>query len=446
MKRVQISSILLVAILCLGADPSSAQREVWLNHEADGLYYDGAGAGRDVSTLQELEFALEYDPDLVEITELLPGWVLADNPPDRLQVDYLPGRVEVSLGYDEPLALGPDDSTTKGLFSVTRGFPGELYDGERVTIRTVGLVPGVPPRWIDASSNPDDIKTFVQDLTVVGDGVTCVPGDALGDGQIDAGDSGTVLRIVTGLIEAPGAGVRCGADFNQDGYIYAGDGVLILRRAAGFDDSTPRVAVDPSCELMPTEGGARVRVSRAGFAHGATLRVRSVGALEIREVKTGSSGLVAVRVGTEEAVIAVADVSALTRDTLEFEILTVGVGRLVIDELSLYGVGGDAVFEQAEPMVLELAGPPVVSRLALANSPNPFNPATTFWMELPREGRASLELYDMRGRKLATLLDEVRPAGRSEFRFDAPSMSSGVYFARLTTDAGSTVRRITLLK
>jgi hypothetical protein len=67
-------------------------------------------------------------------------------------------------------------------------------------------------------------------------------------------------------------------------------------------------------------------------------------------------------------------------------------------------------------------------------------------MELPREGQAILEIYDVRGRRLETLFDEIRPAGRSEFRFDARSMPSGAYFARLTSDAGTTVRRITLLK
>jgi hypothetical protein len=440
------SALVVVAILCLGAAPASAQREVRINHDPDGLYYTGAGADRDVSTLQELEFALEYDPDLIEITELVPAWVLADNPPDRLQIDYLPGRVEVSLGYDEPLALGPHDSTTRGLFSVSRNLPGELYAGERVAVRTVGLDPGVPPSWIDDVGNPDDIKIFVQDLVILGDGLTCLAGDALGDGEVDAGDSGTVLRIVTGLIESPEASVRCGADFNGDGYIYAGDGVLILRRAAGFDDSVPRIAPVPEVELTESGSGARVRVSGAGFAHGATLRVRSVGALGLRAVEANVSGLDASRVQGDEAVLALADIVPLTLDVLEFEVSVEGVGRLVVEQLSLYGADGDAFFEQGEPLVLDLSGPPVVAGLALSSSPNPFNPSTTFWMDLPREGRVMLELYDMRGRRLATLLDEVRPAGRSPFSFDAKSMSSGVYFARLKSAAGVAVRRITLLK
>ena len=126
-------------------------------------------------------------------------------------------------------------------------------------------------------------------------------------------------------------------------------------------------------------------------------------------------------------------------------------GRVRIVDVALFAANG-ATLHRIEDA--ELTGAyPSVSRagLRLSNTPNPFNPATTFWLEIPLAGRVVLDLFDIRGRHLANLLDESRPAGRSQLRFDAQSIGdgalpSGVYFARLQTIRSSTVHRVTLLK
>jgi hypothetical protein len=73
------------------------------------------------------------------------------------------------------------------------------------------------------------------------------------------------------------------------------------------------------------------------------------------------------------------------------------------------------------------------------NYPNPFNPTTTISFQLPApsgvEGSAVsqvvLKVYDVLGREIATLCDEVRPAGTHVAQWDASGFSSGVYFYRL---------------
>ena len=137
----------------------------------------------------------------------------------------------------------------------------------------------------------------------------------------------------------------------------------------------------------------------------------------------------------------------------EFEVFVEfnGPGRVRIVDVELFAANG-ATLHRLEDA--ELTGAyPSVSRagLRLSNTPNPFNPATTFWLEIPLAGRVVLDLFDIRGRHLANLLDESRPAGRSQLRFDAQSIGdgalpSGVYFARLQTIGSSTVHRVTLLK
>ena len=67
------------------------------------------------------------------------------------------------------------------------------------------------------------------------------------------------------------------------------------------------------------------------------------------------------------------------------------------------------------------------------NYPNPFNPQTKIQFALPRATSVRLVIYDLAGRLLEILLDEVKPAGWHEVVFDAGSLPSGVYFYRLET-------------
>ena len=80
------------------------------------------------------------------------------------------------------------------------------------------------------------------------------------------------------------------------------------------------------------------------------------------------------------------------------------------------------------------------------NYPNPFNPTTTIRVELPQSGPASLRVYDILGRQVATLLDGVTPAGRHEFTFDGSAVSSGMYVYVLRAQGGVRVRKMIMVK
>lgn len=74
------------------------------------------------------------------------------------------------------------------------------------------------------------------------------------------------------------------------------------------------------------------------------------------------------------------------------------------------------------------------------NYPNPFNPTTTIKYQLPTASRVSLKVFDVLGREVATLVEEVQDAGFKTAEFVATSLASGVYFYRLEAKAvdGST--------
>ena len=111
-------------------------------------------------------------------------------------------------------------------------------------------------------------------------------------------------------------------------------------------------------------------------------------------------------------------------------------------QFTIFASGATAVDDDAVPTAFALAG----------NHPNPFNPMTTIRYDVPRSGRVKIDVFDVRGRKVTTLVDRVVPAGRHSVVWDGrdqggATVPSGVYFSRLTADGGERFTdRMTLLK
>lgn len=82
----------------------------------------------------------------------------------------------------------------------------------------------------------------------------------------------------------------------------------------------------------------------------------------------------------------------------------------------------------------------------LQNSPNPFVGATRISFTLDHETSVRLGLYDIQGRFVRTLLDDVRPAGTHEVRLDATDLPGGVYYYRLASDGHEAGRACLVLR
>jgi len=80
------------------------------------------------------------------------------------------------------------------------------------------------------------------------------------------------------------------------------------------------------------------------------------------------------------------------------------------------------------------------------NYPNPFNPQTTIAYALPRDGRVRLQIFNVRGELIRTLVDENQSAGQHEVLFSGDRLASGNYFYRLTAGAETVTRQMTLVK
>jgi hypothetical protein len=80
------------------------------------------------------------------------------------------------------------------------------------------------------------------------------------------------------------------------------------------------------------------------------------------------------------------------------------------------------------------------------NFPNPFNPSTMIRFGLPQAKQVSIKVYNLVGQTVATLFDGRKEAGTHELRFDASSLTSGVYLLRVQAGNSVSVRQMILLK
>jgi|GEM_PF-6611519 len=111
------------------------------------------------------------------------------------------------------------------------------------------------------------------------------------------------------------------------------------------------------------------------------------------------------------------------------------------------GEGPGATTDLAEKPGSELPGQYQLHQ----NYPNPFNPATTIRYTLPARSDVTLEVYNMLGRKVATLVNTEQPAGRYSVRWEGVNhrgdqISTGVYLYRLRANEFSDVKKMVFIR
>jgi len=85
------------------------------------------------------------------------------------------------------------------------------------------------------------------------------------------------------------------------------------------------------------------------------------------------------------------------------------------------------------------------------NYPNPFNPSTTIKYSIPNDVRGEkqevrLQVYDILGRKVATLINKQQKTGNYEVKFDASNFTSGVYFYKIQVGSFLNIKKMILLR
>ena len=120
---------------------------------------------------------------------------------------------------------------------------------------------------------------------------------------------------------------------------------------------------------------------------------------------------------------------------------------VVADSKRVRNNGSWAVTEWSfAPKGSDIASTPQNVSLSLNNYPNPFNAYTDITFQIPSAGEIDLSVFDISGRRVATLSRGYFGAGYHTMVFDGSDLPSGVYFCKLTCDGYTKTSRMTLLK
>ena len=89
---------------------------------------------------------------------------------------------------------------------------------------------------------------------------------------------------------------------------------------------------------------------------------------------------------------------------------------------------------------------PINNYMLHQNYPNPFNPVTTIRYELPQDGVVTIEVFDILGQKVKTVLNEFKSVGRYEVTYTSNGLASGVYIYQLRINEFITSKKMVLIR
>ncbi|HIF29085.1 MAG TPA: T9SS type A sorting domain-containing protein, partial [Candidatus Marinimicrobia bacterium] len=129
-------------------------------------------------------------------------------------------------------------------------------------------------------------------------------------------------------------------------------------------------------------------------------------------------------------------------DKVTFKVLDASTGSLVDMD-----VEGDVMWNDMGISVINLTDVFLPTEVSLSNAyPNPFNPVTMLTYDIPSDMNVSMGIYDVRGRLVEELINDMREQGRYEITWNADRHSSGVYMIKMTAGTAVKVQKIMLVK
>ncbi|MEN3039084.1 MAG: T9SS type A sorting domain-containing protein, partial [Candidatus Kryptonium sp.] len=126
----------------------------------------------------------------------------------------------------------------------------------------------------------------------------------------------------------------------------------------------------------------------------------------------------------------------------EWEDKNITTGKKYYYRLGAVSANGEKLLDKIVEVNVEVP----TSFALYQNYPNPFNPTTTIEFDLPKETNVKLEIFNLRGEKVAELINRKLESGRYSVVVEFKDMPSGIYFYKLTTNEFSDVKKMVLMK
>jgi hypothetical protein len=132
--------------------------------------------------------------------------------------------------------------------------------------------------------------------------------------------------------------------------------------------------------------------------------------------------------------------------TLTFSLITDALTGLKLEPILQYKRDGAWIIKETQVVSVENV-PSIPKSYSLEqNYPNPFNPSTTIKYALPQSGKVTLEIFNVLGEKVLTLLDAEQGAGYHQVIFKSSGLSSGVYIYRLSACTYTASKKMIILQ
>ena len=260
-------------------------------------------------------------------------------------------------------------------------------------------------------------------LVTVTEEVCPVLGDLNGSGVLNVAD---IVYVVNYILGTSTLDVTCG-DMNNDGDINVSDVVAMIniilsdRVYTGIDAFEAKLMITEDSLTLESDGF--VQGIQMTLSHGSNFDIDLSDAY-ISEYKTD---------GNETTLILVSDKSHSITDIATFN------GDIRVESIHVVNQSGNVVVEQ----VIELS-----SINVNVVGPNPFNPSTQLSIAMPEAGFLSVNVYNLLGQKVATLVDNYMEANTTGHivNFNASNLASGVYIVQAVTAGNVATQKIMLMK
>jgi len=113
---------------------------------------------------------------------------------------------------------------------------------------------------------------------------------------------------------------------------------------------------------------------------------------------------------------------------------------------SLWYIAQDSFKGTISTSAVSVKANPVESFVVAQNTPNPFNPTTTISYTIPRSGMVSIDVFNMAGQKVDTIVNAPMSAGAHSVTWNASRLAAGMYFYTVKSGNFSRTMKMTLLK
>ena len=255
------------------------------------------------------------------------------------------------------------------------------------------------------------------------DVIACpIEGDVTQDGLVNVSD---IVFLVNSIL---GSGVDAGcADMNGDGSVNVSDvvalvNVILSGRVSSLDDASEAILI-VSDDSIKLESNGFVQGVQISLSHDSDFEIELSDAY-VSEYKT---------VGDETTLMIVTDGTHSIDEIATFS------GDFIVESIHAVNQSGDVNITD----MVELA-----SFKVKVTGPNPFNPSTQLNIVVPEAGFVSVNVYNILGQKVATLVDgymEASTAGHM-VNFNASHLASGVYLVRAVSANDVSTQKLMLLK